>query len=116
MILRDATAQALVGFGAALVILFHTKIVRLFGYAEPILLWFGRISYSLYLVHVTVGRRVVNLGKRFVADDFGNLVVALAGLGASSAAALVCYKLDEVPAIKLAQKLLPSRHSEAQKS
>ncbi len=116
MILRDATAQALVGFGTALVILFHTKIVRLFRYAEPILLWFGRISYSLYLIHVPIGGRVVNLGKRFVADDFGYMVVALAGLGASIAAAFVFYKLVEVPAIKLAQKLLPSRHSEAQKS
>lgn len=116
MILRDAMAQALVGFGAALVILFHTKIVRLFRYAKPILLGFGRISYSLYLIHVAIGGRVVNMGKRFVADDFGDMVVPLACLTVSIAAVAVFYKLVEVRSIELAQKLLPSRHSEAQKS
>lgn len=51
-----------------------------------------------------------------MADDFGYMVVALADLTVSIAAVAVFIKLVGVPAIKLAQKLLPGRHSEAQKS
>jgi peptidoglycan/LPS O-acetylase OafA/YrhL len=72
-------------------------------------LWLGAISYSLYLVHVPIGGRVVNIGKRFVHDDLGYLGVALIALLCSLVAAFVFSRLVEVPAMRLARKLLPSR-------
>lgn len=52
---------------------------------------------------------MVNIGKRFVHDDLGYLAVAIIALLCSLVAAYVFYRLVEVPAMRLAQKLLPSQ-------
>lgn len=101
------------GFITSALILYHSysvKYLRLF--AAP-LAWLGSISYSLYLLHVPIGGRIVNIGKRFAHDDLGYLGVALIAMLCSFLAAYVCYWLVEVPAMRLAQKLLPSQSSAA---
>jgi peptidoglycan/LPS O-acetylase OafA/YrhL len=60
--------------------------------------WLGSISYSLYLVHVPVGGRIVNLGERVAHTMAAEIVVLAAACLASIAAALVLYRFVERPA------------------
>lgn len=65
----------------------------------------GSISYSLYLLHVPVGGRVINLGRRFVAGSGQELLLSLVALAISLAAAAIFYRLVEVPATRLAHRI-----------
>jgi peptidoglycan/LPS O-acetylase OafA/YrhL len=70
------------------------------------LLWLGAISYSLYLIHVPVGGRVVNLGRRWVAeDDLSLFLLSLVALAISIAAGWLFHKAIEQPSIGLARRL-----------
>lgn len=62
------------------------------------LLFMGNISYSLYLIHVPVGMKIVNLGSRFAHGTLGNIVVMAVALGGSIVAAYAMYRLVELPA------------------
>jgi len=67
--------------------------------------WLGSISYSLYLVHVPVGGRVVNLGRRYVESQTGELFLSLIALGVSLIAAYAFYLVVERPSKRLASRL-----------
>lgn len=71
----------------------------------------GLISYSLYLVHVPIGGRVVNLGARFVDGELQQLLLSLCALLTSIAAAWVFMRLVERPAITWARRFRPSCQS-----
>jgi peptidoglycan/LPS O-acetylase OafA/YrhL len=109
MAAKQAPAEAVVGILTALMILYNQSIVRYFKLVSVPLTQLGAISYSLYLVHVPIGGRIVNIGKRFLHDDLGYLALALTALTCSLFAAYVFYRLVEVPSMQLAQKLLPTR-------
>lgn len=68
-------------------------------------IWLGTISYSLYLIHVPVGGKVVNLGKRYVESQTGELLVSLLALVVSVATAYVFYLMIERPSQKWAARL-----------
>lgn len=90
---------ALIALATALAILWKAKSPCSY------LAWLGTISYSLYLVHVPIGGRVVNLGKRFIETPMGELGWSLAALGASLAAAYVLYVLIERPAQRMSRRI-----------
>jgi peptidoglycan/LPS O-acetylase OafA/YrhL len=81
---------ALVGLAASLVIAFVDIRNRL-------LLFLGEISYSLYLVHVPIGGRVINLSLKLPVNSMGKVGVAVVAFGASVAAALLFYRFVERP-------------------
>ncbi len=82
-----------VGAATALVIA-YARVPRV-----PALSWLGAVSYSVYLLHVPIGGRVVNLGSRFAGDSVSlQLAVLAAAVGASLVAAVVMYRLVERPA------------------
>lgn len=58
----------------------------------------GALSYSLYLVHVPIGGRVVNFGTRLADTRTTELVVLCVALAASLAAAVALHRLVEEPA------------------
>jgi peptidoglycan/LPS O-acetylase OafA/YrhL len=88
-------AAAIVGLACALVITFARVRVR------P-LIALGSISYSLYLLHVPIGFRVLNLCTRI----FGaGLIASLCALLASIVAAIVFYFHVEKPAREWASKV-----------
>lgn len=67
--------------------------------------WLGRISYSLYLTHVPVGGRVVNLGRRFVEGPVQECLLSLVALGVCLAFAEAFHRLFERPSARLSGRV-----------
>ena len=74
--------------------------------AWPPLLWVGLVSYSLYLWHPAVARKIVYTN---LDEDIGWLVTAALVAIASIATAAVSFYLIERPALKLGQRLASGR-------
>jgi len=66
---------------------------------------FGAISYSLYLLHVPIGDKIMNLGGRFVQGAAGMVALSVVALGASVAAAAVFYRCVELPSQRLSSSI-----------
>jgi len=94
---------AAAGLLTALAIAFVPGDSRLVNSAP--LVWLGTISYSLYLVHVPIGGRVVNLAHRLPQSPLMQCLEALVALGVSLAAAMLLYRLVEKPARALASRI-----------
>ncbi len=71
----------------------------------------GAISYSLYLIHVPIAGRVVNLRERLSPGFPLRIAIALIAVGSAIVAAYVLYILVERPAQRWASRCL-SRHDE----
>jgi len=104
MALRNAWLESVVG-GVTALILTSCASTRLSGRAGAILTWFGTISYSLYLAHVPLADRVVNLGKRFVSGEAADLLLSLTALALCLVGAWLFHRLVEAPAQRLARSL-----------
>ena len=72
------------------------SFVRIRAHAFPVFL--GAISYSLYLVHVPVGGRVVNLGAKFADSLTLQAAVLVIAFACSLVAACTMYTFIERPA------------------
>ena len=71
-----------------------------------VLQFFGRISYSLYLVHAVVGGKAIKLGARYIGTSPASAVVLFFfGLGVSIAGAYLFYRLIERPSVELTKRL-----------
>lgn len=84
--------SAIAGLSTALLIGYIT-IKR-----SAVFTFFGATSYSLYLLHVPIGGRIVNLGKRLPDMLAVDLLVLFTALVCSLIAAYVMYKFIERPA------------------
>ena len=69
----------------------------------PLLRWLGTISYSLYLVHVPIGGRVINLSLRFPHTLLVQCAALALAIGVSLVAAWVLYVTVERPAQRWAE-------------
>jgi len=69
-----------------------------------LLTFLGSISYSLYLIHVPFGGRVVNLGQRFAHDAPSRLAVLALALALSIAGAYALFRLVESPSQRWASR------------
>ena len=65
----------------------------------------GGISYSLFLTHVTIGGRVVNLGKRFGEGAIHDIVVMVIALATSILFAVLFARFVEGPALRTSRKI-----------
>jgi peptidoglycan/LPS O-acetylase OafA/YrhL len=68
------------------------------GSMPPLAVFFGHISYSLYLLHVPIGGRVVNLGARFAHTLPLQIGVICCAFAASIGAAWLLHRFVERPA------------------
>ena len=79
----------------------------------PAMQFLGRISYSLYLLHLCVGWRVVVLVRELFGDSYSTshaYVAFFIGMMASIVSAALMYLLIERPSISFARKIrLPQR-------
>lgn len=66
---------------------------------------FGAISYSLYLLHVPIGGKIMNLGGRFAHSTPALAALLAAAVIASIAAAAVFYRYVELPAQRLSSSI-----------
>lgn len=79
----------------------------------PMLQFFGRISYSLYLVHVAMGDRLLCLGKRISGESVPwSVVWFLLAVTLSVSVAYIVNRCVEVPSVALA-KWVRTRYSES---
>ena len=62
---------------------------------------FGAVSYSLYLLHVPVGGKIMNLGGRFANNAVALAALLLIAVAASIFAAAVFYRFVERPSQRL---------------
>jgi peptidoglycan/LPS O-acetylase OafA/YrhL len=99
MVAMGSAANAMVGVGAALVI----ALVRAPAWAP--LTFLGSISYSLYLIHVPIGGRIVNFGRRFGAGPGYELLLSLSALMVSLIFAWIFYRSIETTATRWSRRV-----------
>ena len=88
----------MVGIGTALTIQYvHVKSSRLTD--------FGLISYSLYLLHVPIGGKIMNLGGRFVHTLPAEIALLAAAVVGSVGAAAFFYRFIELPSQRLSSSV-----------
>jgi peptidoglycan/LPS O-acetylase OafA/YrhL len=68
-------------------------------------MFLGSISYSLYLIHVPIGGRVVNLAKRFGEGPLYEFVIVALALSASLLAAMLLHRFIEAPSMVASRKI-----------
>jgi peptidoglycan/LPS O-acetylase OafA/YrhL len=79
----------------------------------PFLAFLGAISYSVYLVHVPIGGRVVNFGARYNFSIPIRMLFLAAALGVTLFAACVMYRLVEKPARRWSSSIRYARTGQA---
>jgi peptidoglycan/LPS O-acetylase OafA/YrhL len=70
-----------------------------------ILSFLGAISYSLYLLHVPIGGRVINIGRRFIDGPVQELFLSLAALAVSLLVATIFCRYVEEPAKRASKRI-----------
>ncbi|RYZ25832.1 MAG: acyltransferase [Chitinophagaceae bacterium] len=74
--------------------------------------FFSTISYSLYLIHVPVGGKVINLGMRFVSTELSKYLLLFLALLVSIGFAYLFYRFVELPSFRLSKRIkYPSNRS-----
>jgi peptidoglycan/LPS O-acetylase OafA/YrhL len=76
-----------------------------------ILGFLGAISYSLYLLHVPIGGRVVNIGRRFIEGPVQEILLSLVAVAVSIAAAAIFWKYVEEPAKRVSKRVVLRSHA-----
>lgn len=93
------TGVALATVGTAIVIA-TVRIPRV----APIA-WLGAISYSLYLLHVPVGYRLMHMIRRSSDGEVAPTLLIIAALAASIAGAALLHRFVEQPSLRLATRI-----------
>lgn len=88
----------LLGIENALVAVFTLLLVHFFPHYNPrITNWIGKLSYSLYLLHLTIGQPLVNFLSHHYRLPYQKVVVLLTGYLISLFAAWLLHKYVEKP-------------------
>lgn len=74
-------------------------------YVWQFLSWAGTISYSLYLIHIPIGGKIVNIGARFADNSLAVIATLLVAIGASLFSAWLLYVLIEKPSQRYSASL-----------
>ena len=75
---------------------------------NPVILFLGTISYSLYLVHLPIGWRLIAFEKKLIGEDMNLLSASLAlisGIAISILAAWILYRVAEKPSLNFAHRI-----------
>lgn len=105
MSVADARAQALVGIAAAAIMLLPQCAQGFSGPLGRALNGLGGISFSLYLLHIPIGGKIVNLGQRWLQSSGEHLVLSIAALASSLVCAAIFWRFVERPCIAAARSL-----------
>lgn len=92
---------AITGLAAAIAALFAASVITFTTVRNPILLSLGSVSYSLYLLHIPIGSRAVNLISRWT--DIWPITFA-AAIAVSIVTAWLMYRFVELPSMRLSAR------------
>lgn len=67
--------------------------------------WFGKISYSIYLVHTIIGSAIINVLSHYVSNSFGKFLVVLTGIICTILFSYLTYIYVEKKSQKYSSKL-----------
>lgn len=107
MLIFDFNIELLVILATTLIIYISVKHKRLDSWlSNQWFQYFGKISYSLYLIHLVVGMRILNLGYR-ITDSLSivSLIWFTLAFSMSILAAHLMYLFIEKPSLQLSKKL-----------
>jgi peptidoglycan/LPS O-acetylase OafA/YrhL len=111
-----AVTSIVMGFGLGTVIAITGAITALviafINLGGELLTWLGSISYSLYLMHVPIGGKIIDLGVRFRHGQFVPSLFLIAASATSILAAWVLYRLVELPSQGLSSRISYGRKRE----
>lgn len=105
MAVVGAITQAMVGLLVACFILAPQSAQGVTGLAGRGLKALGTISFSIYLLHVPVGGKIVNLGQRWLASPSEHFVLSIVALVGSLLAATLFWRFVELPCMRTASAL-----------
>lgn len=111
MAVEGLVVEGIVGVLVALLIANHRRLPSIPPGVERSLAGLGVISYSLYLIHVPIGGRIVNIGGRFVEGAMSSLILSLFALAVSIGASVVFWYLFERSAQGLSRRITRRRPS-----
>lgn len=99
----EAISVVIVGATMAAILLLRR---REFG---PWAIYCGAISYSLYLLHVPIGGRVINLGNRFGTGEAFDCLLIMLALAVSLLSAWLLVRLIEQPSMRASRRVTMPR-------
>jgi len=105
-----ATAWILIGFPAACAAMITALTIRFVQLRPSKLTSFGLISYSLYLVHIPIGGKIVSLGSRFTHSVPQQILSLATALAVTLAAAFLFYRFVELPSQRLSSSIKYGTH------
>ncbi|NTW24662.1 MAG: acyltransferase, partial [Lentimicrobium sp.] len=79
--------------------------INYFEFTGRISKFLGNISYSLYLVHIPIGGRIINLTENFVQNPMIREIMVFVALAISILAAWLFYMIIEKPAINWSKRV-----------
>ena len=106
MILSCCSVFIVHGFEDLLVAVIAIFIIHFFSnYSNKVGIWFGKISYSLYLLHSLVGLPFINIMSRTFKSPIEVFFVITGSLALSILSAYILWKYVEKPTQKLSKKI-----------
>lgn len=95
----------MVGVVIATVVLLASILILFVEIKSRLLKLLGEISYSLYLVHVPIGGRIINLSLRYADSTLEKVISLLVALAVSLCAAYLFYRAIELPSRKWSSEI-----------
>ncbi len=80
-------------------------LIFVFNSNSKVLNFLGDISYSLYLIHVPIGGRIINLGVRYADQLYEKIIFIALALFISIVFSYILYRLTELPTKKLSSSI-----------
>ena len=93
------------GIAGCVAAIFTVLVLQFWSYTNKVIRFFSMISYSLYLTHVPVGGKVINLGMRFTESSISKYLLVLLALSTSIGFAYLFYKFVELPAMNCSKRI-----------
>ena len=94
------------GWAGPLCITFATLFIIFIKKELRILIFIGKISYSLYLIHTILGTdALINFMQNFIISEVGRIILAIVAFPITILLAWVFYRLIEAPSQKLARRI-----------
>lgn len=91
--------ESLLILGSILFLLYSKDIFNKY------LLLLGEISFSLYLLHIPIGTKIMNFSNNFIMNDYWRSLILLVALLSSIITAYIYYRLVEKPFVNMSKKI-----------